>query len=67
MNIRHLTAPYELCSHLSRSFMSRAGGQELSPMLQRARGHVAAYSLDPDADAHVLAFASVAVQPKNAT
>jgi|ERR1035437_4045390 predicted enzyme related to lactoylglutathione lyase len=42
-----------------------AGGQELSPMLQRAWGHVAAYSLD--SDAHVLAFASVAVQPKNAS
>lgn len=33
-----------------------AGGRELSPMLLRPWGHVAAYSLDPDA--HVLAFAA---------
>jgi catechol 2,3-dioxygenase-like lactoylglutathione lyase family enzyme len=34
-----------------------AGARELSPMLARDWGHVAAYSLDPDG--HVLAFASV--------
>lgn len=34
-----------------------AGARELSPMLARAWGHVAAYSLDPDG--HVLAFASM--------
>lgn len=35
-----------------------AGARELSPMLARAWGHVAAYCLDPDG--HVLAFAVVA-------
>jgi catechol 2,3-dioxygenase-like lactoylglutathione lyase family enzyme len=35
-----------------------AGARELSPMLARDWGHVAAYCLDPDG--HVLAFASVA-------
>lgn len=34
-----------------------AGGKELSPLLERAWGHVAAYSLDPDS--HVLAFAAM--------
>lgn len=34
-----------------------AGARELSPMLARPWGHVAAYSLDPDG--HVLAFASM--------
>lgn len=34
-----------------------AGARELSPMLARGWGHVAAYSLDPDG--HVLAFASM--------
>ena len=34
-----------------------AGARELSPMLARDWGHVAAYSLDPDG--HVLAFASM--------
>lgn len=33
-----------------------AGGRELSPLLPRSWGHVAAYSLDPDD--HVLVFAS---------
>ncbi len=35
-----------------------AGARELSPLLPRDWGHVAAYSLDPDG--HVLAFASSA-------
>lgn len=35
-----------------------AGGRELSPLLPRNWGHVAAYSLDPDG--HVLAFAAPA-------
>ena len=34
-----------------------AGARELSPLLARDWGHVAAYSLDPDG--HVLAFASM--------
>lgn len=49
------------------SYHARAlatGSREPSPLLPRAWGHVAAYSLDPDA--YVLAFASVADQPKNA-
>lgn len=33
-----------------------AGARELSPLLPRSWGHIAAYSLDPDG--HVLAFAS---------
>ncbi len=37
-----------------------AGATELSPLLPRDWGHLAAYSLDPDA--HVLAFASSGVQ-----
>ena len=50
------------------SYHSRAlaaGAKELSPMLPRAWGHVAAYSLDPDG--HVLAFASSAVRSQNMT
>lgn len=50
------------------SYHSRAlaaGARELSPMLPRAWGHVAAYSLDPDG--HVLAFASSAARSQNAT
>jgi uncharacterized protein len=35
-----------------------AGAQELSPLLRRDWGHLAAYSLDPDG--HVLAFAGCA-------
>lgn len=35
-----------------------AGARELSPLLPRDWGHIAAYSLDPDG--HVLAFASSA-------
>lgn len=38
----------------------RAGARELSPLLARNWGHVAAYSLDPDG--HVLAFASPRVE-----
>lgn len=34
-----------------------AGAKELSPLLSRSWGHVAAYSLDPDG--HVVAFATV--------
>jgi uncharacterized glyoxalase superfamily protein PhnB len=34
-----------------------AGASELSPLLQRSWGHMAAFSLDPDG--HVLAFAAV--------
>ena len=37
-----------------------AGARELSPLLPRSWGHVAAYSLDPDG--HVLVFASSEVQ-----
>ncbi len=37
-----------------------AGARELSPLLSRSWGHVAAYSLDPDG--HVLVFASSEVQ-----
>ena len=40
-----------------------AGARELSPLLVRSWGHVAAYSLDPDG--HVLAFASSATQSSN--
>jgi catechol 2,3-dioxygenase-like lactoylglutathione lyase family enzyme len=50
------------------TFHSRAlaaGARELSPMLSRAWGHVAAYSLDPDG--HVLAFATSSARPENAT
>jgi uncharacterized protein len=38
-----------------------AGAKELSPLLPRDWGHLAAYSLDPDA--FILAFASSGVQP----
>jgi uncharacterized protein len=41
-----------------------AGAVELSPLLPRDWGHLAAYSLDPDA--YVLAFASAGVQLQNA-
>jgi predicted enzyme related to lactoylglutathione lyase len=42
-----------------------AGGRELSPMLPRDWGHVAAYSQDPDG--HVLAFASIRDRPGHPT
>jgi hypothetical protein len=41
-----------------------AGAVELSPLLPRDWGHLAAYSLDPDG--YVLAFASAGVQLQNA-
>ena len=47
------------------SYHSRAlaaGAKELSPMLPRAWGHVAAYSLEPDG--YVLAFASIEVRSR---
>ncbi|MEO8102502.1 MAG: VOC family protein [Betaproteobacteria bacterium] len=42
-----------------------AGAKALSPLLARAWGDVAAYSLDPDG--HVLAFASRAAPPADST
>lgn len=39
-----------------------AGAKELSPLLLRSWGHVAAYSMDPDG--HVLAFAAFAADSK---
>jgi len=42
-----------------------AGASELSPLLWRSWGHVAAYSLDPDG--HVLVFASSEIQSRQAT
>lgn len=41
-----------------------AGAVELSPLMPRDWGYLAAYSLDPDG--YVLAFASTGVQPQNA-